>query len=101
MRPTSRPSPGKTGFAPESSDAARWREEGTSAQQQLRTAEAGASANDWHLDALWNGAIEGAQRDAIIAAEESVKPRQRRRPHGRDFDFDAAARRIRISTATG
>jgi hypothetical protein len=95
----------KAGFVADSPVASRWREEGSRAQRELQASSGG---EDIHLDTLWTRAIDEAQRDEFVRANESVKPRlqttclfaldELTRP---DFDFDAGAERIRLSTATG
>ena len=61
-----------------------------------------------HLDALWVQARQEAQNDMLVWAEENVKPILQAKclftlPEllAPDFNFEAAAARIRISTATG
>lgn len=98
----------KAGFAPDAPAVAQWREEGSRAQRALRVSSAIPDARDIHLDTLWTRATDEAQQDEVVVAQERVKPRLQTtclfgldELAAPDFDFNAAAERIRLSTATG
>jgi hypothetical protein len=87
---------------------ARWRGEAMALRDGLRSRLVGLTDEAVHLDALWVQARGQAQEDALVRAEETVKPILQAKclftlPElmAPDFSFDAAAARIRISAATG
>ena len=87
---------------------ARWREDAMTLREGLRNRLALLTDQAVHLDALWVQARQEAQNDALVRAEENVKPILQSKclftlPEllAPDFSFEAAAARIRISTATG
>jgi len=87
---------------------ASWREEAMTLRETMRSRLALLTDQAVHLDALWVQARQEAQNDALVRAEENVKPILQSKclftlPElmAADFSFDAAAARIRISTASG
>lgn len=86
----------------------RWREDAMTLREGLRSRLALLADHAVHLDALWVQARHEAQNDGLVRAEENVKPILQSKclftlPElmAPDFSFEAAAARIRISTATG
>jgi len=86
----------------------RWRAEAVNLHEELRTRLATLTDEDVHLDAIWNQARQKALSDPLVQTEESMNPILPPKClitlselMASDFNFIAAAARIRISTATG
>jgi len=86
----------------------RWRAEAVNLHEELRTRLATLTDEDVHLDAIWNQARQKALSDPLVQTEESMNPIlpsmclfTLSELMASDFNFIAAAARIRISTATG
>jgi hypothetical protein len=86
----------------------RWRAEAVNLHEELRTRLATLTDEDVHLDAIWNQARQEALSDPLVQTEESMNPILPPKClftlselMASDFNFIAAAARIRISTATG
>jgi hypothetical protein len=87
---------------------ARWREDALKRREELTGRLASLTDEEVHLDVLWVQARQEAQNDDLVRAEGSMKPILQAKclftlPEllAPDFSFEAAAARIRISTATG
>ena len=85
-----------------------WRAEAVNLHEELRTRLATLTDEDVHLDAIWNQARQKALSDPLVQTEESMNPIlpsmclfTLSELMASDFNFIAAAARIRISTATG
>jgi len=86
----------------------RWRTEAVNLHEELRSRLATVTDEEAHLDVLWNQALQEAQSDPLVRAEENMKPilpvkclftlLELTAP---DFNVATAAARIRISTTTG
>jgi hypothetical protein len=99
----------KAGLVSTDRDAvSRWHTEAVNLHEELRTRLAAFTDEDVHLDAIWIQARHEAQSDPFVQAEENMKPILQQKClftlselMAPDFNFVAAAARIRISTATG